>query len=81
MGNNHVKAWALVVLGFGYFAVFGSVVGIIATFVADYESEVGDLTFRLMGLSGFLTGSLLILLGSYVLWRVELSENDLNSTP
>ena len=47
MGNNHVKAWALVVLGFGYFAVFGSVVGIIATFVADYDTELADLTWQL----------------------------------
>lgn len=49
MGNNHVKAWALVVVGFGYFAVFGSVVGIIATFVADYDTELADLTGGLWG--------------------------------
>ena len=68
-------------LGFGYFAVFGSVVGIIATFVADYDTELADLTWRLMGLSGFLTGSLLILVGSYVLWKVELTELNSQSTP
>lgn len=80
MGNSHVKSWALVVVGFGYFAVFGSVVGIIATFVADYDSEILDLTWRLMGLSGFLTGSLLILVGSYVLWKVELTEGESDSS-
>lgn len=81
MGNNHVKAWALVVVGFGYFAVIMSAVAVIASLVTDLDSGIAELTFRLMALSGFLTGSLLILVGSYILWKVELTEGKSNSTP
>lgn len=37
---------------------------LIASTVTDFDSGIADLTFRLMALSGFLTGSLLILVGS-----------------
>lgn len=81
MGNNHVKAWALVVVGFGYFAVILSVGALIASIFADIDSGLGEMALRLTLMSGFLTGALLILVGSYVLWKVEGSESDVNSTP
>ena len=81
MGNSHVKAWALVVVGFGYFAVIMSAVALIASLVTDLNLGIIEVTFRLMALSGFLSGSLLILVGSYVLWKVELTELNSQSTP
>ena len=80
MGNNHVKIWALVVVGFGYFAVFMGVVFIGGPFLPEYDSGIADSTLRLIGLSGLLTGSLLILVGSYIHWKVELTEGELDSS-
>jgi hypothetical protein len=75
MGNGHVKAWALVVIGFGYFAVVMSVLAAAASFFTGLDSGLADFTFRMMALSGIATSSLLILVGSYVLWKVEHTED------
>jgi len=81
MGNNHVKAWATVVLGFGYFVVIVSVIGLIKLLWDRKGEELPNWNPELMALSGFLSGSLLILVGSYVLWKVELTERNSHSSP
>lgn len=67
-------------MGFGYFAVFMGVVFIGGSFLPEYDSGIADSTLRLIGLSGFLTGSLLILVASYIHWKVELTEGEADSS-